>query len=303
MWEPNDENSDHKEDLASLFWQMRQRWDLPKAFDLKSDWYKYQLHRACWINNSPKVRRASMELTIFSMMYLFQMLMWDPLPSVRARINAWVESYISNEKEVLTVIFCLGGMWLWTLHHLPLKLYKRFGGCDLNWNMNIHIYILRYISGSFSEMCFYWCSSPKKIWGRFDAILTIYIYICVCVCFKWIGSNTTNRCVTVLGSGPWWFEFLIQTSWLHLRSLTASLPLKTDDWKAILSYWDSVTFQGLHSGKLTWQWNQDEFPIENGDIPAIAMWSWNPEGMLSDFRGSRSRLVSSRCIFPNEVTR
>ena len=123
---------------------------------------------------------------------------------------------------------------------------------------------------------------------------------------------------------PWWLEFLIQTSWLHLRSLTARLPLKTGDWKAILSYWDSVTFQGLQSGKLTWQWNQDEFPIENGDTPPkfnIVPEKWwledyfpigkvtsggyssnryvivKPRGYVKRFRASRSRLVSSRCIF------
>ena len=34
------------------------------------------------------------------------------------------------------------------------------------------------------------------------------------------------------------------SSFLHPRSLTASLPLKNGGWKTILSYWVSVTFQG-----------------------------------------------------------
>ena len=56
------------------------------------------------LKNSPKVSGAIMELAIFhhDVCIPNTELLWDRRPSV-ARINAWVENYISNEKEVLTL--------------------------------------------------------------------------------------------------------------------------------------------------------------------------------------------------------
>ena len=77
--------------------------------------------------------------------------------------------------------------------------------------------------------------------------------------WPWILDVVTRACrlaYTWLTGDPW------MSRWLDSLKLTASLHLKMDAWKTILSFWGGLfsgancQFQGVH------------FLVENGDIPA-----------------------------------
>ena len=172
--------------LASLFDKMRPRWDLSMAFDPEFI-----------LNNSPKLRGAIMELAIFTMMYVCipnTELLWDRRPSV-ARINAWVENYISNEKEA---IWSKG--WFvfsdpkWGAKVRVAESTKSQGrwcclcweGCDCGhchdtgsevwgkwFKLKLWIAVSKIYWWWFLRCVLFWCSPQNH--GEDDAIVTIYV--------------------------------------------------------------------------------------------------------------------------------
>ncbi len=193
MREPNDENSDHKEDLASLFWQMRQRWDdgiCPRHLTWSQIGVNINFAELFESTIHPKLGEQLWSLQYFQ--WCISSKCWCGIP---------FHQFLANDTKSECQDQCVG----WKLH----QQWERGVNCDILfrrdvtvdtapssfehvqkvWGMwlklkyeYLYFKIYIYISGGFSEMCFYWCSSQKK-YGEdsmpFWRYIYIYLYVCV----------------------------------------------------------------------------------------------------------------------------